>query len=112
MPIADVVSTRAVRYYMDVSIGYRTNSEFIPGRRFLKTSLDYSAALVRRDHYSHAGDAFRDVYVASLTLSWSQSCGGLCGMAFRRVKEVVLSPEREVLAVYVDDPVNNVMKVS
>ena len=112
VPIADVVCSRAVRHYWDVCIGYRTNSQFIPGRSFNSTRLAYTAALLRIEHYSHGGDTYRDVYVAELSLSWLQSCGELCGMCFRRVKEVVLNSRGDVLAVYVDHPTNNMMTVS
>jgi hypothetical protein len=57
--------------------------------------------------YERAGKTFNNVYVANMTLTWAQVCGGLCGSGFTRNKIVVMSPSGEILDMFLDDPVNN-----
>ena len=47
-----------------------------------------------------------------MTLSWGQTCGGLCGAGFTRNKIVVMKPDGEILYVFLDDPENNKSWVS
>jgi hypothetical protein len=110
--IADVVSARAVKYYWDVSVGYRGNPGFIKGREFQTTKLAYSASLRREDTYVRGGARFECVYIVSLRLVWAQECGMECGMNFERAKEVVVNDGGEVLAVYFDNGANRSITVS
>src|SRR5262249_29693270 len=102
-----VITARAVRYYYDLSIALRKNPDMPSGFQATETSLNYSATMKRIDHFSHAGDAFDDVYVADLNLEWRFRCGAICGMGFTRNKIVVLARNGDVLALYLDNPVNS-----
>lgn len=107
-----VITTRAVRYYYDLSQGLRGNPGFVPGFPMVHTSLKYTAAIKHYDEYTHAQKKFKNVYVADLNLEWSNICGGLCGMGFKRNKLVVMDSNGEVLALFLDAPGNSGMWVS
>lgn len=73
---------------------------------FLSSSLKYEASIKKVDAYERAGKSFTNVYVANMTLTWAQVCGGLCGFGFTRNKIVVLSLSGEIVGMFLDDPVN------
>jgi hypothetical protein len=109
---ADVVTARAVRYYYDLSLAAQANPHLATGFDAAASSMKYTAVIRHSDRYSHNGDTFDDVYVADLTLEWSFTCGGLCGMGFTRNKLVVLDVAGKVIAMYLDAPMNSESWVS
>ena len=109
---ADVVTTRAVRYYYDLSLAAKANPHLPTGFYAVATGLKYDAVIKHFDRYSHDGNTFENVYVGDLTLEWSFTCGGLCGMGFTRNKLVVLDANGNVIAVYLDAPMNSQSWVS
>jgi hypothetical protein len=111
MRLTTVVTARAVRHYYDLCLALRRDPRF-EGFTMDHTSLVYRGSIKHWETYSHAADKFSDVYVADLNLEWGHSCGGLCGMGFDRNKVVVLSASGEVLAMYLDAPVNSTFTVS
>ena len=106
------VTARAVRYYYDLTQTMRRNPHLPSGFDAANTNLKYTAEIKHFDHYSHKKDTFENVYVADLTLEWGFVCGGLCGMGFTRNKLVVLDSNGEVIALYLDAPVNSESWVS
>jgi hypothetical protein len=110
--LTNVVTARAVRYYYDLTLAARKEPRLPTGVTALGTALNYKAAIKYLDRYSHGKDAFDSVYVADLTLQWGFTCGGLCGMGFTRNKLVVLDGHGNVVAMYLDAPVNSESWVS
>jgi hypothetical protein len=110
--LTNVLTARAVRYYYDLTMTARKNPHLPTGFTALRTNLKYGAVIKFMDQYSHKKDSFTNVYVADLTLEWDFTCGGLCGMGFRRNKVVVLDGRGSVLAIYVDAPMNRMNWVS
>jgi len=111
---ADLVTTEAVLYYYNISQALRNNNGILKPNTFtfFSSSLKYVASIKKLDTYERAGKSFTDVYVANMTLTWAQVCGGLCGFGFTRNKIVVFSPSGEVLGMFLDDPVNSSSWVS
>jgi hypothetical protein len=103
----NVVTARAVRYYYDLSLAAKANPHLPTGFDAVATGLKYNGVIKHFDRYSHKENSFENVYVADLTLDWSFSCGGLCGVGFTRNKLVVLDAKGSVLAVYLDAPENS-----
>jgi hypothetical protein len=110
--LTNVVTARAVRYYYDLTLAARKEPRLPTGYTALRTALKYKAVIKYLDRYSHGKDAFDSVYVADLTLEWGFTCGGLCGMGFTRNKLVVLDGHGNVVAMYLDAPVNSESWVS
>jgi len=108
----EVVTARAVRYYYDLSLAAKANPHLPTGFDAVATGLKYDGVIKHFDRYSHNGNTFENVYVADLTLEWGFTCGGLCGMGFTRNKLVVLDANGNVIAVYLDAPVNSLSWVS
>jgi hypothetical protein len=106
------VTARAVRYYYDLSLAARRNPALPTGFTAMGSSLKYTAGIKYFDQYMHGEDVFQRVYVADLTLEWGFVCGGLCGMGFTRNKVVVLDSQGDVIAMYLDAPVNSESWVS
>ena len=106
---AELVSTGAVLYYYNISQSFRSNEGKLNSDsfRFLSSTLKYEASIKKMDVYERSGKSFNNVYVANMTLTWGQVCGGLCGSGFTRNKIVVMSPSGEILEMFLDDPVNN-----
>lgn len=107
-----VVTARAVRYYYDLALLAQKNPHLPSGFTAQALSVEYGAAIKLLPEYHHAQDVFHDVYVADLNLKWSFVCGGLCGVGFTRNKVVVLDQQGNILAMYLDSPVNNTFRVS
>jgi hypothetical protein len=107
-----IVTARAVRYYYDLSLAAKANPHLPTGFDAVATGLKYNGVIKHFDRYSHKENTFENVYVADLTLEWSFTCGGLCGMGFTRNKLVVLDANGTVIAVYLDAPVNSQSWVS
>jgi hypothetical protein len=105
---ASVVTASAIEYYYDISQRLRTDDALEPeGLKFGSTGLKYIASIKLTPEYSHGDKTFRNVYVAEMSLTWGQVCGGLCGYGFTRVKTVILDTNGEVLEAILDDPVNS-----
>jgi hypothetical protein len=104
----ELVTTEAVLYYYNISHAFRNKEGKLKENSFtfLNSSLKYEASIKKMDVYERAGKSFSNVYVANMTLTWAQVCGGLCGYGFTRNKIVVMSPSGEILEMFLDDPVN------
>jgi len=104
----ELVTNGAVLYYYKISQTLRSNEGRLTEiSKFLSSNLKYEASIKKMDVYERAGKTFNNVYVANMTLTWAQVCGGLCGSGFTRNKIVVMSPSGEILDMFLDDPVNN-----
>ena len=110
--LTTTVTARAVRYYYDLTLAARRNPLLPTGFTASSTNLKYDAGIEFFSRYSHNKDTFNRVYVADLTLEWDFTCGGLCGMGFTRNKVVVLDSQGNVIAMYLDAPMNSVSWVS
>lgn len=110
----DLVTTEAVLYYYNISQAFRKKEGKLKENSFtfVSSGLQYTASIKKMDVYERAGRSFTNVYVANMTLTWSQVCGGLCGHGFTRNKIVVMSPSGEILEMFLDDPVNRSSWVS
>ncbi|HET9401739.1 MAG TPA: hypothetical protein VFO34_12400 [Candidatus Acidoferrales bacterium] len=104
--MTEIVTASAVRYYYDLSLLSRKNPRLPSGFTAMESKMNYKAEIKYFDDYSHAGDSYHGVYVADMTLKWGFSCGILCGVGFARNKVVVLDAHGNVLAMYLDSPVN------
>jgi hypothetical protein len=102
-----VVTAKAVRYYYDLSLAERVDPRLPTGFTAENSELEYKASIQHFEQYSHSGHDFTNVNVANLTLQWSFSCGGLCGMGFTRNKLVVLDDAGNVVALFLDAPENS-----
>ncbi|MGC1905961.1 MAG: hypothetical protein WA715_19230 [Candidatus Acidiferrum sp.] len=110
--LTTVITAGAVRYYYDLTRAARKEPRLPTGVSAQRTNLKYKAAIKYLDRYTHGKDAYDGVYVADLTLQWGFTCGGLCGMGFTRNKLVVLDGHGNVVAMYLDAPVNSESWVS
>jgi hypothetical protein len=108
----NVVTARAVRYYYDLWLAAKSNPRLPTEFDALSIGLKYEGLIKHFDRYSHSGDNFENVFVADLTLQWGFTCGSLCGMGFTRNKLVVLDAYGNVVAMYLDAPVNSESWVS
>jgi len=110
---AKVVTARAVRYYYDLTQTARRDPHLPSGVYGAFTGLQYHAVIKHFDTFAHYKDKsdnkdiFENVYVAELHLSWSFGCGPLCGMGFTSNKLVVLDGQGNVIALYLDSPLNS-----
>ena len=98
----ELVTTEAVLYYYNISQALRNKGGKLKENsfHFLSSSLKYEASIKKMDVYERAGRSFSNVYVANMTLTWAQVCGGLCGSGFTRNKIVVMSPNGEILEIF------------
>ena len=105
----ELVTTQAVLYYYNLLQTLREKQGKLSEKSatYSSANLDYKASIKKLDVYERAGKTFRNVYVANMTLTWGQVCGGLCGFGFTRNKIVVMSANGEILEMFLDDPVNN-----
>ncbi|HUE42972.1 MAG TPA: hypothetical protein VMP12_05375 [Candidatus Sulfotelmatobacter sp.] len=110
--LTSTVTARAVRYYYDIVLEAEKDPKMPSGFNAMGTSLDYEATIHYLDRYKHGEDSYESVYVANLDLTWGFSCGGLCGMGFTRNKVVILDRPGDVIALYLDAPVNSEFWVS
>jgi hypothetical protein len=104
--MTDIVTASAVRYYYDLTLLAQKDPHLPSGFTARETSMKYDAGIKFFVEYLHGKDTWHGVYVADLTLKWSFICGGLCGVGFTRNKIVVLDAKGDVLAMYLDAPVN------
>ena len=112
LQLASIVTARAVRYYYDLALAAKQNPHLPTGFTAVNIGLKYHATIKYMDKYSHHQETFRNIYVANLTLEWAFTCGGLCGVGFTRNKLVVLDGNGNILAMYLDSPVNSQSWVS
>jgi hypothetical protein len=110
----ELVTTGAVLYYYNLSQDFRINAGRLKDGsfQFISSTLKYESSIKKMDVYERAGRSFSDVYVANMTLTWGQVCGGLCGSGFTRNKIVVMNTSGEILEMFLDDPVNRSSWVS
>lgn len=103
-----VLTSSAVIYYFDISQKLKNNNNKIKENSFtfFDTNLKYDSSIKKFDKYERGGRNFTDVYVADMTLTWGQICGGLCGHGFTRNKVVVLDKNGTVLGMFLDAEVN------
>lgn len=101
----DVVTARSVRYYYDLSLVEQNDPHIYPSTA-ISSDMNYRAAIQSFSDYEHNGQTFKNVYVANMTLRWEFVCGGLCGVEFTRNKVVVLDDQGNVVAMFLDAPVN------
>ncbi|HEY6349015.1 MAG TPA: hypothetical protein VI636_06355 [Candidatus Angelobacter sp.] len=107
LQMANIVTARAVRYYYDLAQTAKQDPHLPTGFTAINIGLKYQAVIQFQEKYSHNQDTFTNVYVADLTLEWAFGCGGLCGVGFTRNKVVVLDGNGNILAMYLDSPVNS-----
>lgn len=112
IPIAEVVTPAAVRFYLDISAALRKDPRAVSRFAMQATELTYLASIRYRPYFKRGAHTYFNVYVAEINLGWSQHCGPLCGSAFWRNKVVVLDFAGAVKALYLDAPVNFVFTTS
>jgi hypothetical protein len=94
------ITRSAIAYYLDVSEGFRTKNPREPLHPEMKFSaLIYSAKLSWKESYKVDTAEFRNVYVVSLELAWTQWCSALCAMTFATSRNVVVKDDGSVLAI-------------
>jgi hypothetical protein len=110
----EVVTSSAVIYYYNLSQNFRATKGRIKGNDFTfqRTDLKYDSSIKKLAKYTHAGKTFSNVYVADITMTWGQVCGGLCGYGWTRNKIVILNHKGDVLEMFLDADVNHQMWVS
>src|SRR5436190_1936700 len=104
----ELVTTAAVLYYYNISQAMRNKAGRLKENSFtfFSSSLKYESSIKKMDVYERGDSSFRNVYVANMTLTWAQICGGECGSGFTRNKIIVMSADGEILKMFIDDPVN------
>ena len=104
-----MLQTSAVIYYQKLSEQLKQNNNKIKENSFAfhSTELKYLSSIKKLEKYERGGKVFKNIYVADMTLTWSQICGGLCGFGFTRNKVVVLDEKGNVLEMFLDSPENN-----
>ncbi len=114
IPQVEVVTTSAVIYYYNLTQNLRVFKGKIKERDFTQTqtNLVYNASLKKLDKFTRAGKTFSNVYVADMSISWGEVCGGLCGHGWTRNKIVVLNDKGDVLEMFLDADVNHQMWMS
>jgi len=110
--VTHIVTARSVRYYYDLSLAERKDPHMPDGFTAITSEMNYRAAIQRFSNYAHNGQKFKNVYVADMTLGWEFVCGDLCGVTFTRNKVVVLDDKANVIAMFLDAPVNRWIGVS
>jgi hypothetical protein len=94
------ITKGAVAYYLGVSTEFGKNK---PRHHFwtsmMSSRLTYSASLAGKQTYRAGTSEFKNVYIVSMELGWSQYCGPLCAMAFQASRKVILNEEGNVLAI-------------
>jgi hypothetical protein len=101
------ITNAAVRYYSALTEAYRRGEARQAGSIPMRSnSLTYRATIERRPQFQLEGKTFRDVYVASLSLSWHSYCGPLCAQAVSKQRVVVLTPSGRLVAVSGDGAPN------
>jgi hypothetical protein len=96
--IAFAITAGAVRYYINMSEAFRQNRFQEVGVIPMKSSrFNYSASVTRAETISAGGQDFRDVFVVTMSLSWSDYCGSECALNFEKSRQVLVSREGKVL---------------
>lgn len=98
------VTMDAVRYYLAlIQALARGDSTQTHGIRMKVASFTYRATVSQHyADYSRDGRAFKDVYVVSMKVRWSDYCGRLCACGFDLDREVVVRRDGTVLCVFGD----------
>ena len=89
----------ALKHYLALTERYRDREYREPGSQpILSSGLIYVATISRREDFALESRAFRDVYVASVALSWTYDDGTFLPFVSIR-RTVVFNNEGEILAV-------------
>jgi len=89
----------ALEHYLRLTEKYRDREYREPGaRRIFTSELVYHATIARREEFAVGDRPFRDVWVASVALSWTYDDGTFMPLVTAR-RTVVLSSNGEILAV-------------
>lgn len=95
--VAHTVTGSAVRYYLSRLEDMRAGRHR-PFRPPAQTArLVYRAEVARESATLPDGQHLSETWVVRLDLSWSMTCGNLCGLGFERSRTVVFSSSGEVL---------------
>jgi len=98
--IAYAITADAVQYYVNVSEAFREKRfEEVGPIPMLSSGLQYSASVSPAETISAAGQEFHDVFVVTMSLSWFDYCGDVCGMDFEKSRKVLVSRNGKVLFV-------------
>ena len=98
------ITMDAVRYYLNLTQTLGQGKPPVPGGIKMKRStFRYSATISSRPQtISRDGRVFRDAFVVTMKLSWSDYCGSLCACWFDLERTVVLRRDGTVLCVFGD----------
>lgn len=89
----------ALEHFLKLTEKYREHDYAEPGAHTIFTSdLVYRATIRRRDDFALGAASFRNVYVASVALTWRYDDGTFLPTVSAR-RTVVLSPEGAILAI-------------
>jgi hypothetical protein len=91
-----VTAASALYYYNTIQQFRRGNFGAANGIQMNSAHLSYAASIKHQELIVVDKKAFGNVYVATLRLSWSHSCGSMCGMSFDRTRTVVLDPSGRI----------------
>jgi len=97
------ITDAALVYYTQVLDAFR-HGDFEPSKGIVmqKASLSYTASVRHEESVEIEGRSFEGVDVVTMSLSWSQYCGGECAMGFHKERTVVFDAAGGVVAVFGD----------
>ena len=97
------VTAGAVIYYQKLIQAFMRNDfSGSAGIKMITANLKYTANIKLHDKWTYEKQDFKNVYVADITLGWSQYCGMLCAMGFEKKRLVVLGRDGSIRAVFGD----------
>lgn len=103
--IAEAITSDAVAYYLALSEAFRKGHFRSIGVVPMSSSLlAYEARSEWRDSFVADGVEHRDVHVVTMSLEWSDCCGELCAMRFKKFRTVVVGSGGQVIVVTGDGP--------
>lgn len=93
----------AVVYYQNLMEAF-TQNDFSGSAniKMTRASLKYTASIKLYHEWKQGKQTFKNVYVADMTLNWSQVCGRECAMGFAKTRIVVLGQDGSIRAVFGD----------
>lgn len=102
---AFAITKGAIAYYTMLGEAHRKkDAKIIKGIKMDKTSLSYQAEIKFQQSFQTEKETFKNVFVATMNLGWSQHCGNLCAMGFSKERTVVLDKAGKILFVKGDEP--------
>ena len=97
------ITAQGVNYYRNLLAAFRRGDfRGANGLAMSQARLDYRAVIAFHRVWKGKSRSFRNVYLATLELKWSQTCGSLCGLYIDRTRQVVISPQGKILGVFGD----------